>query len=208
MEKLLNVRLLILIFFLSLLILPISDAQAAMVKTSFTGEVTEDNNGTNPFGLFNGEEISGYAIYDDAEVIGTSADEDLFVDDYTGWDFSITLGTFTFTQSDVTDPTYTSFWFNMGDLDGIEFFIDPIYVGIYLNLLIEDFDAGRRLFVEDADSGDPVYLEAVWDFENATTAPVPIPGTLLLLSAGLLGVVGLRKKNQKDLSQRTGNMSL
>ncbi len=200
MERWLNDRLLILIFIFSFLVLPITDARGAMVKTSFTGTVTLDNGGasSNPFGLTTGDAISGYAIYDDVEVVGSSTDEDLYPHDYTGWDFSMTLGTYTFTQSDVTDPTYTLFWFNMGDLDGIEYSVEDIDIDSYLGLLIGDFDGGGSLFVEEFDPVDPdnpvVYLEADWDFANATTAPVPIPGTLLLLGTGLLGAFGLRKK--------------
>ena len=199
MERLLNIRLFILFFMFGFLVLPITDARGAMVKTSFTGTVTLDNGGasSNPFGLTTGDGIFGYAIYDDAEVAGTPADEDLtLLPDYPGWDFSMTLGSFTFTQSDVTDSTYTTFWFNMGDFDGIEFYIDPIDIGSYLGLVIEDFDGGRSLFAEDSLFGDPIYLEAEWDFANATT--VPIPGTLLLLCSGLLGAVGLRKKIKRS----------
>jgi len=166
-----------------------------MVITSFTGQVTEDNGGNNPFGLFNGDAISGSAIYDDAELSNVPAPgEQLFLDDYTNWDFSITLGTFTFTQSDVSDPTYTSFWFLENNLDGIEFFLEDIDIGIYLGLLIEDFDGGQSLFVEDFNTGNPIYLEAEWDFANATTRPVPIPGTALLLGTGLIGAAIVRKR--------------
>lgn len=178
-------------------VFPITSAQAALLTTSFTGQVTLDNGGNNPFGLFNGDAISGSAIYDDTELSDVpNPGEQLFLDDYTNWDFSITLGTFTFTQSDVTDPTYTSFWFVENKLDGIEFFLEDIDIGIYLGLLIEDFDGGQALFVEDADTGNPIYLEAEWDFENATPPrPVPLPGTALLLGSGLVGAAIIRKRN-------------
>jgi hypothetical protein len=195
MKKSIHYLLLLFLCTFCFFVLPITSAQSALVTTSFTGQVTLDNSGNNPFGLFNGDAISGSVIYDDAELSNIpDPGEQLYLDDYTGWDFRMTLGTFTFTQSDVTDPTYTSFYFIENKLDGIEFFLEDIDIGIYLGLLIEDFDGGQSLFVEDADSGNPIYLEAEWDFENATL-PIPIPGTALLLVTGLVGAAIIRKRN-------------
>lgn len=195
MKKSITYRLLLFVCFL---VFPITSIQAALVFTDFTGTVTLDNNGKNPFGLFNGDAISGRAIYDDAELSDEpDPGEQLFLDPYTDWDFRITLGSFTFTQSDVNDPTYTSFWFVENKLDGINFFLEDIRIGIYLGLLIEDFNGGQALFVEDSDTGNPIYLEAEWDFENAThPRPVPIPGTALLLGSGLLGAAIFRKEEK------------
>jgi hypothetical protein len=200
MKKLLFNRLWIFLCSFCLLYLTIVSAHAALVGTSFEGTVTEDNAGNNPFGLSNGDTIFGSAIYDDAELSNVpDPGEQLFLDDYTGWDFSMTLGTFTFTQSDVTDPTYTNFWFVDNKLDGIEFYLEDINIGSYLGLLIEDFNGGQSLFVEDLDTGNPIFLEADWDFENATTPTIiPVPSTILLLGTGLLAAVKLRKKIQRS----------
>ena len=177
-----------LVFFLAM------PAGAAFWSSTVQGVVTEDNLGNNPFGLFNWDSIWATLIWDDALVVGTSADEDILIDGLPGWDFTITLGSFTFSQADVTDPTWTTFWFDSGAIDGIEFFLDPIDIGNYLNLVVGDFDGGRSLFAEDAGSGSPIYLAAYWDFPNAVNTPVPIPGTLALFAVGLLFLAGGRRK--------------
>ena len=124
MKKLNFCRLMLIVCTFCFFVFPITSARAALVTTSFTGQVTKDNSGNNPFGLFNGDAISGTAIYDDSELSNVpNPGEQLFLDDYSNWDFSITLGSFTFTQSDVNDPTYTSFWFVENTLDGINFFL-------------------------------------------------------------------------------------
>jgi hypothetical protein len=174
-------------------------AQSALVTTSFTGVVTTDNGGTNPFGLVNGSSITGSANYDDALVLGTGANEEIHIDGRSGWDFKFTLGSFSFSQADVTDKTWTSFFFNFGKLDGVRFYLEPIDIGSFKNLQIEDFDGAQKLFVEEATSGRPVYLEASWSFANAST-PVPVkvgsvpePGVMWLFATGLIGFIGMKK---------------
>lgn len=174
-------------------------AQSALVTTSFTGAVTTDNSGTNPFGLVNGSSITGSAIYDDALVLGTGASEEIHIDGRSGWDFKFTLGSFSFSQADVTDKTWTSFFFNFGKLDGINFYLDPIDIGSFKNLQIEDFGGAQKLFVQEATLKDPVYLEASWNFPNAST-PVPVkvgsvpePGVMWLFATGLIGFIGMKK---------------
>ena len=177
-------------------------ANATLVSTTFSGSVTLDNGGANPFGLVNGDSISGSATFDDSLVTGNSPDENILINGLTDWDFEITLGSFSFSQSDVTDPAFTSFYFNNGNFDGIEFFIEPINIGLFSNLLIEDFDGGRSLFVEDVTTGNPVYLEANWDFANATTptpvnpvnppTAVPLPSTLIMLLIGFGALASTR----------------
>lgn len=170
--------------------------QATLVTTSFQGTVTADNGGSNPFGLTTGDIISASATYDDALVAGTSADEVLAVAP-NGWDFSITLGSFTFGQADLPDPDYTRFFFNFGEFDGIRFFLEPIAFVGFGDQTIEDFNGGRSLFVEAFPGNDPILLEADWDFTSKVTvpvepgpgpgpAPMPVPASALLLLAGLL----------------------
>jgi len=175
------------------------NAHAIMVTTSAEGVVYLDNGGANPFGLSNGDSIFLSATYDDALVTGVSTDEDVAIDGLAGWDFTITLGSFSFTQSDVTDPTWTTFWFDTGAFDGVEFYLEDIDVGSYSGLLIEDFNGGRSLFAEDLATGAPIYLEADWNFADAVTIPVDPtavtePSVLLLMMSGLAGMLVFRKR--------------
>jgi len=175
----------------------VTSAQAVMVTTSVEGFVTIDNGGDNPFGLSFDESIFLDVTYDDALIVGTSPDEKHFIDGLANWDFTMTLGSFVFGQTDVNDPAYTAFYFDNGAFDGIEFYLEEIDIGNYANLLIEDFNGGRSLFVEDFDLGDPIYLEADWDFANAITRPVnqvPEPSVLLLMLTGLMGIMFLKRQ--------------
>lgn len=184
---------------LSIFLIPFS-AQAALVSTSLQGTVTEDNGGVNPFGLSNGDSIFASATYDDSVVVGNSPDEQIFIDGLSGWNFTITLGSFSFSQADVTDQTYTSFYFDNGQLDGISFFIEPIDIGNFTNILLEDFNASHSLFAEDASTGNPIYLEADWDFVNATPpSAVPLPAAFWLFFSGLMGLLGIGKHRSKNV---------
>jgi len=177
-------------------------ANATLVSTTFNGTVTLDNGGSNPFGLANGDAISGSATFDDSLVLGNSVSEKFLINGLSDWDFEITLGTFTFTHSNVTDPLYTKFYFNNGAFDGIEFYIEPINIGSFSNLLIEDFNGGGSIFVEDADDDTMVYLETNWDFANATTpaavnptnppTAVPLPSTLVMLLIGFAALASTK----------------
>jgi len=170
-------------------------AHATLVTTSFNGTVTLDNGGVNPFGLNIGDMVSGSATYDNVLVQGVSPNDPIKIDGKPGWNFSVTLGSFSFTQANVTDPTFTGFFFDNGVLGGMAFFIEPIDIGTFTNLLIEDFCVPNQFFVDDATTGTG-YLDVNWDYENAVTRQVPLPGMLALFGVGLvsLGVVVMRRK--------------
>lgn len=178
------------------------NAHALLVTTSVEGYVTLDNGGNNPFGLLFDDAIYASVSYDDALVLGNSPDEMLYIDGMAGWDFNVTLGSYSFSQSDVTDPSYSVLFFNNGVFDGLRFYLDPVDIGNYLELQIEDFNGGRALFVEDSFSlsGVPeIYLEAEWDFSTAVTRPVdvisvPEPSTFVLMLAGILALSFSKKK--------------
>lgn len=192
---------------LSIFLIPFS-AQAALVSTSLQGTVTADNGGANPFGLSNGNSVSASATYDDSVVQGNSMSERIFlqVPGRSGWDFTITLGSFSFSLADVAnDPAYTSFFFNNGRLDGIRFIIDSIDIAGVPNILLKDFNASRSLFAEDATSHNPVYLEVNWDFVNATTptpvstSAVPVPAAFWLFFSGIIGLLGMKKQRNNRI---------
>ena len=168
------------------------NTDAALLQTTFNGTVTVDNHGNNPFGLVIGDTVYGVAFWDDARV-ASGPDFPVFINGLPSseWNFTITLGTYSFSQADVTDPAATRFWFDFGSFDGIDFFIESVDIGVFSNMLIQDFSGGRALFVEDMDIGFPVYLEAEWDFPNAVTGPasgppIPIPPSIMLMLPALL----------------------
>jgi len=185
------------LFWVLLMQLTMTSAQAVMVTTSVEGFVTEDNAGNNPFGLVFDDSVFLDVTYDDALIAGNDPDEQHLIDSLIDWDFTITLGNYSFGQADVNDPTYTSFYFDNGVFDGVEFFLEHVDIGNYTDLLIEDFDGGRALFAEDYQTMDPIYLEAEWDFSTSVTRPVnnvPEPSVLLLMLTGLLGLALTKKK--------------
>jgi hypothetical protein len=175
--------------FLFLAALP---AQAAIIQ-NFQGTVTSVvDDGTNPFGLSVNDKIFLQVAYDPAAVTSSPGDpgseDQLYLVDYTGWDFTITLGSYTFSQGDlsVADQDETNFWFFEGAFDGIEFYhTDDI--GTFPGVVLEHFNAAQSMFAE-WDSGS-YYIEADWDF-----TPVPIPGAFMLLGSGLVVLVKIRKE--------------
>lgn len=179
----------------------VTSAYALMVTTTVEGIVTLDNAGDNPFGLSIADTISLDVTYDDALIVGIGTDEEYNIASNAGWDFTMTLGTYSFSQSDVTDSSWSSLFFNQGDFDGINFYLDPIDIGAYTDLVIEDFDGGRSLFAEHS-SALPIYMEANWDFTTAITVPftaatgpitVSEPSVLLLMLSGLFGLAITKK---------------
>lgn len=176
-------------------------AQAATTTQYFRGTVTDVfDGGANPFGLSVNDTIYLKAVFDPAAVTSSPAvpgsEDQLDLTDYTGWDFMITLGSYTFAQSDLSplDQSYTNFWFHEGAFDGIEVeHTDDI--GVYSGVFISDFGAAQSLSADwnVPPSAADYYIEADWDF-----TPVPVPGTLLLLGSGLLGVVQMRKRFRLD----------
>ncbi|MBN1545032.1 MAG: hypothetical protein JW902_00065 [Syntrophaceae bacterium] len=193
MKRFLFLKCWILVTGIGILFYTAQSTPAATTTQYFQGTVTSVvDDGANPFGLSVNDPIYLKAVFDPVEVTSSpsspGSEDQLLLVDYTGWDFRITLGSYTFSQGDLssTDQDDTNFWFFEGAFDGIEFYhTDDI--GSYSDVALEHFNAARSMFAE-WDGGD-YSIEADWDF-----TPVPVPGTILLLGPGLLGVVQMRKK--------------
>lgn len=172
-------------------------ASMALVMQSFEGtvDIIDDGGLGNPFGLAVGDTIFLDVTFDPTVPPPISVDPSgdmLYVDDYAGWDFTITLGSFVFSQSDLDplDQLDSAFWFFDGDFDGIEFY-HMADINTFPGVVIEHFNAAQWLFAE-WDNGN-YFMEAEWDFTPIT--PVPEPGSMAMIAAGLLGLVAWRRKH-------------
>ena len=176
-------------------------AHAVLVQTTVTGTV-DVAEATNPFGLSVGDTATAVAVYDDALVDPADPAFVLAIDSDPAFSLTIDFNTFTFTENLDSDfgSGFPFLTFNLGDISGIDFEISEWVFGGFTALEFGSFAAGTRFFLDDLDPNAPtvVLLEGTWDLENSVTVPfssqVPEPHTVLLFSAGLIGLRYAKKR--------------
>jgi hypothetical protein len=177
-------------------------AQAALVTTTVNGTVSLADS-SNPFGLEIGDTVTAVTTYDNAG-ISAVGDDSIEIDSNPSFSLTITLGSFTYTETD--DDTFGSGFpllqFLDGALMGIDFRHTEFSFGQFPNLHVGSFTPTNstihsNFFLDEHDQSNifvNILLEGSWDFANALTVPVntavPEPGTWLLLSAGFIGLLG------------------
>ncbi len=185
------------LFTLGLALFLVTPAQAVLVTTTVTGSV-DLADASNPFGLTTADSVTAVAVYDDGGIPAVGA-FNLPIDSNPSFSLTITLGSFTFVETD-DDKFGTGFprlAFLDGQLDGIDFERDGFPFGAFPDLIVGGFDGETRWFLDEFVSGgaNNVLLEGTWDLANAVTVPnvvtdVPEPATWPLFAGALFGLAG------------------
>lgn len=194
-----------------IIILP---AQAALVTTTVNGTVNLADP-SNPFGLGIGDTATAVTTYDNAGIPAVG-DSSIEVDSSSAFSLTITLGSFTFTATDDNQfgNGFPLLQFLDDALIGIDFSRTDFALGPFPNLHVGSFTPPlstihSNFYLDEHNLSDNTFvktlLEGSWDFANARTVPVatavPEPSTWLLLSAGLIGLLGFNSL-QKRRSQQ------
>jgi hypothetical protein len=189
---------------LGLGILQTAPAQAVPVITTVTGSV-DLADGSNPFGLTTADAVTAVAAYDDSGIPAVGA-FNLPLDADPAFSLTITLGSFTFVETDDDDfgGGFPRLEFLNGVLVGIEFERDGFALAGFTDLTVGAFNNATQWFLDDNVASAPL-LEGTWDFANAVTVPVdiatniPEPAAWLLFAAGLAGLIGVTRRPQRQV---------
>lgn len=164
--------------------LGVGSAQAAMVNFTLTGSVVYADAG-NGFGLNFGDPVTVVGTFDDSVLSGGTGSVDF--SGVPGNSFSITAGSYSFTEADdITGGVYPSLSLNGGLFDDFNFLADIGSFGY--------FDSQLGYF--DGDDDNYGLISGTWVDFSMTPVVVPVPAAVWLLGSGLLGLMGIaRRKN-------------
>lgn len=162
-------------------------AQAAMVQTSVSGDITSA--ASNPFGLNNGDTFSAVAIYDDSLITGSGTETIAYTNPSAMFSLSLTFGSASFTEAD-DDFFPTGFpvlQFDNGALRGINFekagFSNNGFNGLTLGFFTGGSSFHNGVFLED--QGGTTILEGNIDHTTSVTGPVATSNPALTVNGPL-----------------------
>ena len=177
-------------------------AKAVLVTTTINGSI-ELAHPTNPFGLTTADSVTAVAVYDDGSIPAVGA-FNLGLDSDPSFSLTVTLGSFTFVETDDDEfgSGFPRLEFTDGDLVGMDFERDGFGFGGFADLRLGEFSNGTRWFLDDNVGPVAVLLEGTWDFANAVTVPndvasIPEPSAWLLFAGGLFGLAGMTRQARK-----------
>lgn len=178
-------------------------SNAALVQVNITGSV-EYYESFNLFGVNESTVVSGHIIYDESVALASNTNDTHYITDYNGWEFSLTIGEFTFNEEDspVRPGTHGAAlwfdegpieWFTLNSVEGIE----PSISRSEIRALDDtDYGHGFEMFHEWGTVGAQ-WLVADGSLVLSEPVPisaVPLPSSLILFISGIAFLLRVRSK--------------
>lgn len=185
----------------------ISNAHAAMVNFTLSGQITTVG-ASNPFGLtLDANTITATGTFDDTSFIATSSTSSIldFTTSYNN--MQINIGSLTFNDAaDVYGGALL--YFTNNAFGGLNFRSENIN-NIFISTGNPDLQVfgGTTALTSDGlpliiDNFSQVttssYITGTWDSASFTTSPVPVPAAAWLFGSGLIFLAGFNRKRKKS----------